>query len=858
MRFTVRSLGGKLILVALLTLLLCLLFSIILSWSLLKLYAENEARSDAQLQLSLFKQSYQVYTTTLVDDMHALDDANVPTNLPHQAALDRLHNLLVTIAIRHHLSRLDFITAKHQVLVQIENTATTKYAVEPTVATLVDQAIQGKPAMTFAPIQSTDHTSLAPGQQWSLNVAVPLQHFAHLQGTLVAAHPIDDDFSQILMQKSGKSIALCLDSHIQGTAGIPALNPDNRRIITNQVLCHPNSLTIINASQSYLIATSTILSRPHTTNTSALLIAVIEPIYTLNIHESRQILMLAGIGIFTFALGVVIYAFFVRTFFVLPLRRLQAHVQAITPSDSEQALTRYTGDEFETLINTFNQLSASLDSESQALTDQMRNLLIMSDMLISTLNLEQLLGEFISRMGQIMQVKHVSLLLYEQEKQIPWAAAQWTEQTVTEVTSSATTVTTHPLHAQKGNVSVHIASKGDIAKTTTSKVAAVSPTSFFKTTGPKKALRATKMRKEIVSAEEQALARPARLPVRDLDIMLARMVLQRKKIACGEDIEKIHQERGEKWARLALEDHYHSAIAVPLLLQDRVLGAFMLYAERPHQMTNRDTFLLSTAAIQAAMAIQNALLFAEVKDKNAALERANQLKSQFLANVTHELRTPLHSIISYGGLLLEGFVDGELTSEQDEHIQFMVRRAEDLSQLVDDMLDLSKIEADRIEVKLEALALEPCLNEVVNQLKPLANNKGLHLQIEMAPDLPNALADSHRVRQVLINLVSNAIKFTEQGGVTIQCIHLIEHNMLRIAVEDSGIGISPAAMEYIFEAFRQADGSTTRRFGGTGLGLTIAKKLIELQGGEITVESVLGQSATFAFTLPIASGQVAS
>jgi signal transduction histidine kinase len=269
-------------------------------------------------------------------------------------------------------------------------------------------------------------------------------------------------------------------------------------------------------------------------------------------------------------------------------------------------------------------------------------------------------------------------------------------------------------------------------------------------------------------------------------------------------------------------------------------------------VTQSDTFLLTTAAIQLAMAIQNTLLFAEVKDKNAALERVNHLKSQFLATVTHELRTPLHSIISYGALILEGFLDGELTSEQEEHIQFMVNRAEDLSRLVDDMLDLSKIEADRLEVRTEPMRLEKSLQEVVNQLKPMANTKGLELILEVDEDLPSALADGQRTRQVVLNLVSNALKFTEKGGVTLRCKILERYDMLRISVHDTGIGISPAALDYIFEAFRQADGSTTRRFGGTGLGLTIARKLVELQGGEVAVESIVGQGSTFSFTLPIA------
>jgi len=329
--------------------------------------------------------------------------------------------------------------------------------------------------------------------------------------------------------------------------------------------------------------------------------------------------------------------------------------------------------------------------------------------------------------------------------------------------------------------------------------------------------------------------------------------MQKQKIVYGEDIARIYQERVETWAHMALEVGFRSVMAVPLLLQEQSIGVFILYDDKPHQVTREDTFLLKNAAVQAAIAIQNALLFAEVKDKNAALERVNHLKSQFLATVTHEFRTPLHSIISYGALILEGFLDGELTNEQEEHIQFMVRRAEDLTRLVDDMLDLSKIEADRLEVKVEPLCLEPSLKDVLNQLKPLANNKGLNLSLEVADPHLKVLADSHRIRQIVLNLVSNALKFTETGGVTIRCILLEDYELIRISVHDTGIGISPVALGYIFEAFRQADGSTTRRFGGTGLGLTIARKLIELQGGEVAVESILGQGSTFSFTLPVVS-----
>src|SRR6266705_2750660 len=485
------------------------------------------------------------------------------------------------------------------------------------------------------------------------------------------------------------------------------------------------------------------------------------------------------------------------------------------------------------LSRSFSLLSESLntrENESDVITRQMSDLLAMSDVLISTLNLEALLGEIVSRLGHIMQAKGVALLLYGREMQSPWAVARWSNQQ-----NSNGSIPVVNSSSQYGAVTVHTDPTGDVTMTATTKMAAIAvpakrsdPTS----SGKRSAIRVPKL----TSQTGQVAIRVPRIPrpaLRDIDMILARMSMQKQKIACGEDIQMIYQERGEAWARMALEAGYYSVIAVPLLLQDQVIGAVVLYGDRPYQVSRRDTFLLSTAAIQAAMAIQNALLFAEVKDKNAALERVNHIKSQFLATVTHELRTPLHSIISYGALILEGFVDGELTAEQEDHIQFMVRRAEDLSHLVDDMLDLSKIEADRIEVKLEPVNLEPCLQEVVSQLKPMANSKVLHLSLEIEPKLPLAQADSHRVRQVAINLVSNALKFTEKGGITISCKQLRDQDMLYVSVTDTGVGVSPAALSYIFDAFRQADGSTTRRFGGTGLGLTIAKKLIELQGGEI-------------------------
>jgi len=626
------------------------------------------------------------------------------------------------------------------------------------------------------------------------------------------------------------------------------------RHIAENALCAPGALNMIDGAVHYLTLSNFVQAQDQSMGSPALLVVDIEPLYSINAHTERALEILVGLGIFIVAFGVTAYALVARTFFIRPIRRLQARVTALVADNGDTELSASTIDELSMLARSFSLLTESLntrENESNVITKQMSELLTMSDVLISTLNVEDLLGEIVSRLGQIMQVKSVALLLYGRETQSPWAVAQWSNQRHQFNGYAPTGSSTR----QQGAVTVYTDPAGDIAMVVTTKMAAI-PVMASRSVPPSSGKRSAMRAPELTSQTEQSRMPRPRIPrpaLRDLDMILARMAMQKQRIAYGEDVQKIYQDRGETWSRMALEAGYRSVIAVPLLLQEQAIGAVVLYGDKPYQVSRRDTFLLSTAAIQTAMAIQNALLFAEVKDKNAALERLNHLKSQFLATVTHELRTPLHSIISYGALLLEGFVEGELTAEQEEHIQFMVRRAEDLSRLVDDMLDLSKIEADRLEVKVEPMALEPSLMEVVNQLKPMANNKGLRLTLEMDDALPLVLADSQRLRQVVINMVSNALKFTEKGGITIQCSLLERYDMLRIAVSDTGIGISPAALDYIFEAFRQADGSTTRRFGGTGLGLTIARKLIELQGGEVFVESTVGRGSTFSFTLPVAS-----
>lgn len=578
-------------------------------------------------------------------------------------------------------------------------------------------------------------------------------------------------------------------------------------------------------------------------------------IYDVKQPSSRLPLLLLLLGVCVFLLGAITYILMTNILFLRPLRRLHHAISTfiLHHSDSIQSAKRHTSaqqsqGDLAGLEQAFSLLTQSLEDENQAMVEQMNHLLFINDAFISTLNLEQLLGEIVVRLGTIMRVKHVSLQLYGREMPTPWAVAQWQRSTPEATTPQPSMVYEMPiraLHASlEKNVAVYADPDRDITLAATTKMVALS-------TRPHSAQSLQlKAGPALSTGPGRTRSRIPHSALREVDTLLAQEVMREKEIVYRENLTATSQEH---WVQLALNMDYQSAIAVPVLLQDQAIGAIMLYADNPRAVSSHDTFLLSTAAVQAAMAIQNTLLFAEVKEKNTALERADQLKSQFLANVTHELRTPLHSIISYGALLLEGYVDGELTPEQEEHIQFMVRRAEDLSHLVDDMLDLSKIDADRIEVKPETLDLSICLTEVINQLKPMALSRELYLNLEYDPSLPRVLADSHRLRQVALNLVSNALKFTEKGGVTIRCQYLPTRAQVYISVNDTGIGISPAALGYIFDAFRQADGSTTRRFGGTGLGLTIARKLVELQGGEMSVESVPGHGTTFAFTLPVAA-----
>jgi signal transduction histidine kinase len=220
----------------------------------------------------------------------------------------------------------------------------------------------------------------------------------------------------------------------------------------------------------------------------------------------------------------------------------------------------------------------------------------------------------------------------------------------------------------------------------------------------------------------------------------------------------------------------------------------------------------------------------------------------FLSTMSHELRTPMNAIIGYAHLLLDGLA-GPLSAEQAGDVRQIAEGADRLLGLIDDLLDLSRIEAGRLELGMEAVDLAGIVGEVLDQLAPLAGRKGLALQEDPSADLPPVVADPMRLRQILLNLVGNAVKFTEAGAVRVGTRTV--PGAVEVEVVDTGIGIAPEALPRIFEEFGQADAGTTRRYGGSGLGLTIARRLAEMQGGTIAVESTPGAGSVFTLTLPI-------
>jgi signal transduction histidine kinase len=292
-----------------------------------------------------------------------------------------------------------------------------------------------------------------------------------------------------------------------------------------------------------------------------------------------------------------------------------------------------------------------------------------------------------------------------------------------------------------------------------------------------------------------------------------------------------------------------SVAAVPMLKDDELIGVIAVYRRDVRPFTEKQIELVQTFADQAVIAIENVRLFDEIQEKSRQLAEASQHKSQFLANMSHELRTPLNAIIGVSEMLRE---DAEALKQETEPLDRVLGAGRHLLTLINDILDLSKIEAGRMELHLETFPLVPVIEDVAKTIEPMATKNSNRLVINCRADLGTIHADQTRLRQSLLNLASNANKFTENGTIIIAA-HRGQDNgrdWITLAVTDTGIGMTAEQMGKLFREFSQASSTTASKYGGTGLGLAISRRFCQMMGGDITVESQPGKGSTFTIRLP--------
>jgi signal transduction histidine kinase len=293
---------------------------------------------------------------------------------------------------------------------------------------------------------------------------------------------------------------------------------------------------------------------------------------------------------------------------------------------------------------------------------------------------------------------------------------------------------------------------------------------------------------------------------------------------------------------------FQSLAAAPMIFEGRGIGALWVARSFKGAFNDKQLALLKTFAEQAVIAIQNARLFHEIEDKSRQLEVANQHKSEFLANMSHELRTPLNAIIGFSEVLLEKMF-GEINAKQQDYLSDIHSSGRHLLALINDILDLSKIEAGRMELEPSDFDVPTALQNAMTLVRERAQRHGIALSLQIDPAVRELRADERKFKQILVNLLSNAVKFTPDGGKVALRARPVESG-LEVSVSDTGIGIAPEDQEKVFEEFRQVGGDYKTKQEGTGLGLALARRFVELHGGVIGVQSELGKGATFTFTIP--------
>ena len=305
--------------------------------------------------------------------------------------------------------------------------------------------------------------------------------------------------------------------------------------------------------------------------------------------------------------------------------------------------------------------------------------------------------------------------------------------------------------------------------------------------------------------------------------------------------------------QLLFEHGWRSVLAVPVLRGGQIIGAMVVRRKTPGEFTNEVKEFMETFASQSALAVFNARVFRELERKTAELQVASQHKSDFLASMSHELRTPLNAIIGFSDVLLERMF-GELNERQDEYLHDILNSGKHLLELLNEILDLSKVEAGRMELELSVFSLRGTIEHAIALVRERAALHGLAVTLEMDPSLDLIETDELRFKQVMLNLLSNAVKFTPKGGrVAVRAVRTGQR--LAITVTDNGIGIRPEDRERIFESFQQGQRSPSRE-EGTGLGLTLCRRIVTLMGGTMSLQTEVGVGSTFGFTVPLQGASV--
>jgi len=312
-------------------------------------------------------------------------------------------------------------------------------------------------------------------------------------------------------------------------------------------------------------------------------------------------------------------------------------------------------------------------------------------------------------------------------------------------------------------------------------------------------------------------------------------------VAAAADVSDVMRETGRRRG-------WHANLFIPMLREDVALGLISITRRDPGPFAADEIALLETFAAQAVIAIENVRLFNELEAANRQLAAASRHKSEFLANMSHELRTPMNAILGFSEVLSEHMF-GDLNEKQEEYLKDIHAAGQHLLSLINDILDLSKVEAGRMELELADFDLPTALGNTVMLVRERAGRRGITVETVLDGRLGEVRGDERKVRQVTLNLLSNAIKFTPEGG-RIEVTAVPGEACVEVSVRDTGVGIAPEDQEKVFEEFRQV-GTADKKVEGTGLGLALSRKFVELHGGRIWVTSEIGRGSTFTFTLPV-------